>query len=285
MDFCFVSDLFKEQYSGGAELTTEVLINEAPKNFTVSKINSNQISKQYLENNNNKHYIVCNFSNLSDVCKIYMAKNISYSIVEYDYKLCKYRSLKKHQVVTGKQCDCLDEDNIFGKISKIFYSYADKIWFMSDGQKNIFLSKIQTLKEERCETLSSMFEKGDLRFINNIKANEKNDKYLILDSTSWIKGTQECIKYAKNNNIPFETVKNLPYHEMLIKLSLSKGLIFMPLDYDTCPRIVIEAKMLGCNLIINENVQHKNESWFKSQDSCSEYVKNRPETFWKHYEQ
>ena len=69
-----------------------------------------------------------------------MAKNVSYSIVEYDYKLCKHRSFKKHKVVTGKDCDCLDENNVFNKVSKIFYSYANKVWFMSNGQKNIFLS-------------------------------------------------------------------------------------------------------------------------------------------------
>ena len=36
----------------------------------------------------------------------------------------------------------------------------------------------------------------------------------------------------------------------------------MPLDYDTCPRVVIEAKLLGLDLILTDNVLHKDEDWF-----------------------
>ena len=71
---------------------------------------------------------------------------------------------------------------------------------------------------------------------------------------------------------------------MLIKLSTSKGLIFMPVASDTCPRLVMEAKMLGCDLILNEHVQHKDEAWFKTQESCYRHMENRIENFWNYYE-
>ena len=67
-------------------------------------------------------------------------------------------------------------------------------------------------------------------------------------------------------------------------MSCSNGIIFRPLDYDTCPRIVIEAKLLGCDLILNDYVQHKDEDWFLTQESCYKYLKNRPEEFWSYYE-
>ena len=67
-------------------------------------------------------------------------------------------------------------------------------------------------------------------------------------------------------------------------MSTSKGLIFKPLGGDTCPRIVIEAKLLGCDLILNENVQHKDEEWFLTPESCLEYLKSRKDVFWSFYE-
>ena len=125
---------------------------------------------------------------------------------------------------------------------------------------------------------------GDLRFIESISGNEKDSNYLILNSNSWIKGTKSCVEYAQRNSLDFELISGLPYHELMIKLSTSKGLIFKPLGGDTCPRIVIEAKLLGCDLILNDNVQHKDEEWFKSIDSCLEYLKNRTNVFWSFYE-
>ena len=64
--------------------------------------------------------------------------------------------------------------------------------------------------------------------MESIKDNEKNNKYLILGSSSWIKGTKECITYAEENNLEYEVIQGLPYHELLIKMSTSKGLIFRP---------------------------------------------------------
>ena len=171
-----------------------------------------------------------------------------------------------------------------GKINSAFYGYADKVWFMSGKQKEIILSKVAVLKEENCEVLNSVFSYGDLRFIHSLKDNEKNNSYLIMSSDSWIKNTEKTIEYAKDNKLEFELVGGLPYHELLIKMSTSKGLLFQPIGADTCPRLVMEAKMLGCDLIINENVQHKDEPWFETQDSCYAHMDTRGEAFWSYYE-
>ena len=278
----FISDMFAEDYPGGAELTTEALISSMPTTHGVAKIHSSKITQEVIDGNNDAHFVVCNFAGLDDKAKLYMCKNADYSIVEYDYKLCKYRSIKKHEMVENKPCDCME--GFTGKITQAFYGYAKRVLFMSEGQREIFLSRIPTLKEENSFVLSSAFSKGDLNFMNSIKGNEKNETYLILGSGSWIKGTQECVKYAEDNGLSYEIIQGLPYHELLIKMSTSKGLIFRPLDYDTCPRIVIEAKLLGCELILNEYVQHKDEAWFNTQDSCYEYMKSRPQEFWSYYE-
>jgi len=278
----FIADAFADQYIGGAELTTEAII-EGCGNKQIVKINCTSLTIDFLEKNKNSTFIVCNFDSLEDNLKIYMCKNIKYSIIEYDYKICKYRSLAKHKKITNKECDCLE--GMFGKIRTAFYGYAEKIWFMSEEQKDIFLSRVSVLKEEKCEVLSSVFSRGDLRFIQSISQNEKNNKYLILGSDSWIKNTNGCVEYARKNNLDFEIVKDLPYHELLIKMSLSKGLIFHPLAHDTCPRIVIEAKLLGLDLDLNEYVQHKNERWFTgSVENCRSYLDDRASVFWSYYE-
>jgi len=170
------------------------------------------------------------------------------------------------------------------KINLAFYGYAKRVWFMSDAQRQIFLENVKTLKEQNCVTLNSVFSEGDLRFIDSIKDNEKNNKYLIVKTNSWIKGYENCVKYAEDNSLDAEVVAGLPYHELLIKLSTSKGLIFLPDGADTCPRLVMEAQMLGCETILNENVQHRYEPWANSAESCREHMNTRCSTFWSFYD-
>jgi hypothetical protein len=278
----FVSDLFVDSYRGGAELTTAAIMLAASSDkFEVSKINSQHVNEEVITRLTDAHWVICNFSALSDKAKVFLCKNVDYSIVEYDYKICHYRSIEKHKAITGTECNCLED--MSGKINQAFYGYAKKIWFMSKAQQDIFLSRLKVLKEERCEVLSSIFSPGDLRFMESLRHNEKDNTYLILGSGSWIKGTQESIEFAKKRNLNFEVIQNLPYHELLIKLSTSKGLIFQPLGGDTCPRIVIEARLLECDLILNDNVQHKDEEWFKTTESSFEYLNSRVDKFWEYY--
>jgi hypothetical protein len=277
----FVADAFANQYRGGAELTTDAIMSYN-KNNQIAKINSKTLTEEIVNANKDFHFIICNFSDLEPKAKLALCRDANYSIIEYDYKFCSYRSPEKHKAVTGKECDCIEKES--SKLNLVFYGRAEKVWFMSAAQRDIFLSKVKTIKEQNTHVLSSIFAKGDLTFMKSIRDNPKNDKYLILDSGSWIKGTQANIDYAKDNDLEYELIKNLQYHELLIKMSTSKGLIFRPLGADTCPRIVMEAKLLGCELILNDYVQHKDEEWFATVESCEEYLDNRAATFWSYYE-
>ncbi|HHZ95741.1 MAG TPA: hypothetical protein EYN67_09330 [Flavobacteriales bacterium] len=277
-----VADMFSADYGGGAELTTDAIISYVPNTFLVERRHCKLLTAKDVNDNLDAHWVVCNFASLEDHMKVFFCKNLTYSIIEYDYKFCVYRSLEKHLASTGKECDCLDTS--LGKLNKAFYGYAQNVWFMSDKQRNIFLDKLDVLKDNRTHVLSSIFNRGNLRFMQSIKDNLKNEKYLILGSNSWIKGTPECVKYAQDNELEYEVISGLPYHEMLIKLSTSKGLIFRPLGDDTCPRIVIEAKLLGCDLKLNEHVQHKDEDWFKTAQGIPEYIESQMHHFWGRYE-
>ena len=278
----FLADAFAEDYVGGAELTSEAIIQGRPKDINVAKVKCSDLTISTIDQYNKAHWIVLNFASLDNSLKLHLIKNVNYSIVEYDYKFCQFRSLDLHKIQTGQECDCADKKE--NKINLAFYGYAKKIWFMSDAQKSIFLEKVKTIKEQNTETLNSVFSKGDLRFIDSIKDNEKNDKYLIVRTNSWIKGYENCVKYAQDNSLEAEVVAGLPYPELLIKLSTSKGLIFLPDGADTCPRLVMEAQMLGCETILNENVQHRYESWANSAESCREHMYTRCSTFWSFYD-
>jgi len=272
--YIFVSDFFLEDLIGGAELTSEAIIDAC--NLDVQKIHSAHITLDFIKSNKDKYWIFGNFSQLPGKYMYFISQNIKYSVIEYDYKFCKYRTLEGHVFYENKKCDCHLE---YGKVVTVFYAKAASLWFMSLKQKHIFEDKLPLLKKQNSHVLSSVFDKASLKKLKNLKM-ERNNKWIILNSNSWIKGTQDAISYAKKNNLEYQLIDNLLYDDMLNVLASSKGLIFLPRGGDTCPRIVIEAKLLGCKLILNKNVQHAEEDWFLNKEKIFGYLSYRAVYFW-----
>ena len=171
--------------------------------------------------------------------------------------------------------------DLLEKLVCLFLASASHIFWMSEGQRQVYYKNFSPLKKIKEQSvLSSMFSDETFETIENLKGVKKNNKYLILNSQSWIKGVEDCVQYAKDNDLEYELVWGLKHRELLKKMAASKGIIFMPRGGDTCPRWVIEAMMLDCDVIANDNVMHKDEEWFNP-ESCVGYLKSRPYVFWK----
>jgi len=274
----FVSDAFSEHYVGGAELTTEAIIDASC--FPVNKVLSQTVNLGLMRKYQNCFWIFGNFAGLSHECLLYAIKNLSYSIIEYDYKFCKFRSIEKHKSLEG-QCDCHEQLN--GKLIATFFAKSKINFWMSEKQYQIYKNIFPFIKNN--VILSSVFSDETLSYISSLDVGNKDDKWIILGSSSWIKGVDDAVSYAKENNLNYEIIWGMEYKEFLKKLANSKGLIFLPLGADTCPRLVMEAKMLGCELILNDNVQHKDEDWFRDQSFVFAYLKTRGQFFWRRIEE
>ncbi len=267
--------MFAEHYKGGAELTSEAIIDGSL--FPVNKVLTSHVTTDILEKNKDSFWVFGNFANLSESCMLYAAKNLKYSVIEYDYKYCKYRLPEKHISAEGS-CDCAS--SMHGKIVSIFLNNAVKTWWMSRKQMEVYQEVYPFLKNDNNVVLSSTFSEETLRYINSLDTSKKNEKWIILNSPSWVKGVESSKQYAEENNLDYEMVWGLEYEQFLKKMAESKGMIFLPNGGDTCPRMIIEAKLLGCELVLNNNVQHKDEEWFQSKESVQEYLKTRSEFFW-----
>ena len=90
----FVSDLFVKDYVGGGELSTQSLIETCL--LPVAQVNSRFLTTEIMNQHKDAFWVFGNFSELKLECLVYAIKNLKYSILEYDYKYCKYRSPEKH---------------------------------------------------------------------------------------------------------------------------------------------------------------------------------------------
>jgi glycosyltransferase involved in cell wall biosynthesis len=278
-DIVFVADLFTDDYVGGAELTSEALIQSSHLN--VFKLHSQDVTMDVLKDGKDKFWIFGNFASMNYNLIPTIITNIKYAILEYDYKFCKFRSVEKHKVETGNSCDC--HNDVHGKIISTFFCAAKSLWWMSQKQKERYENIFGFLKDHaNSKVLSSVFNIGTLDTLKTLRNNKKEDKWIVLNSESWIKGAEAAKTWCKNNKVKFDAIWGLGYQDTLKKLSLSKGFVYTPLGGDTCPRMVIEAKLLGCKLHLNDNVQHKDEKWFSTDDIdlIDDYLRNAHTIFW-----
>lgn len=276
----FVSDLFVEDYVGGAELTSEALIIASP--FSIFKLKSKDVTLDLLKQGADKFWIFGNFVEINPQLVPTILGNLKYTVLEYDYKYCNHRSPEKHLATVGMHCDCHNQH--IGKMISSFYLGSMGMWWMSEKQKQKYLTLFPNLSEKNNIVLSSVFDDKTLKKIKTLRQLSQTSRsgWIVLGSNSWVKGAQAAEKWCQENNKQYEIVWNLPYEQMLQKLSRAEGFVYLPEGGDTCPRMVIEAKLLGCKLHINDNVQHKDEEWFVTDDieSIENHLQAASRLFW-----
>jgi len=264
-EIVFVADMFVENYVGGAELTTQALIDTCP--FKFDKIHSKKLTLEHLEAGHKKHWIFGNFSALDPDIIPSIVANMSYSVLEYDYKYCRYRSPEKHMNLEQVPCNCHNE--ISGKMISAFLYGAKSLWWMSERQMEKYHEMFPFLMERENVVLSSVFDDEfffQLKVLREKYQDVKRKGWIALGSNSWIKGAQEAGAWCKENNKDYQVLWNEPYGDVLEKLAQAEGFVYLPQGGDTCPRMVIEAKLLGCELHINDDVEHSKEIWFDTDD-------------------
>jgi hypothetical protein len=280
-DVIFVADFFSDEVIGGAELTTDAIIDESP--LKVQRLRSSEVDLACLSQGVEKFWIFGNFSMLKANLIPTIISNLRYSIVEYDYKYCTMRSPEKHALSQG-QCNCASQTT--GHIVSSFFAGASFIWWMSEKQKNHYLQKFPSLASKDSLVLSSVFSKSTLEKIRQLSLppnDPSRSVWVYLESNSWVKGTSLAKEYIEKHGLKARSIAGMSYDQTLQLLSKSRGLVYLPAGGDTCPRLVIEAKLLGCELVLNDNVQHKDEDWFTDPniENIFEYLLAAPGYFWK----
>jgi glycosyltransferase involved in cell wall biosynthesis len=277
----FVADFFAEDLLGGAELTSQALIDSSP--FEIAKLHSRDVTMELLQQGADKFWIFGNFTELNPQLIPTVVANLRYSILEYDYKYCRARSPEKHLQLLGTPCDCANQMN--GKIISAFFYGAMGTWWMSEKQREKYLTLFPFLADKDSVVLSSVFDDqtlGTIKLLRSKYAGSERKGWLVLGSNSWIKGTDAAKAWCEANGKSYEVVSGLSYEAMLDKLAQAEGLVYLPPGGDTCPRMVIEAKLLGCQLHLNDNVQHKDEEWFATDNlvDIEDYLHVAKTLFW-----
>ena len=278
----FVQDFFLSDLVGGAELSMDALHRSAPLPFAV--VRSSQLTRELIETHRDSHWVFGNFSHLDPtLIALFSSSFFSYSVFEHDYKFCRWRSVEKHLSERGEECHC--ESEPWGKLIERFYLNAKQVWFCSQRHLERYFERFPSLKTANCSVLSAVF--GDDFFqkivplIQSLPSRNKAG-WVTLDSDSWIKGTDDAKRWLEDNGKSYSLIKGLSPDQVLESMANAEGFVCLPRGADVSNRMVTEARLLGCSIVSNGNVQHVGESWLEYESTNAlRWLYNRRSVFWQ----
>ena len=175
-----------------------------------------------------------------------------YIIYEHDHKYLKSRNPSIFPMFDVPQSELINVQ---------FYKKAHKVVVLSEICKTILEKSLKT--KNVINIGCSLWSNEKLDFIESIVNTRKTKENMIIDSPNPVKGTRSAISYCTNAKLDYDLIGQSPEKELLRQMSKYKTFIFVPQVLETLSRIVVEAKMLGCNIMtVNKLIGASYEPWF-----------------------
>tara|TARA_Y100000593_G_C4303522_1_gene334568 strand:+ start:1319 stop:2164 length:846 start_codon:yes stop_codon:yes gene_type:complete len=237
----FVADFFMDQITGGAEINDNTLIEWLKKSGSLQeRKNSRDVTKDYILKNLDKVFIISNFAGLSSDIMPYFALG-DYIIYEHDYKFLRTRNPINY--VNYKA----PADHI---INYNFYKNSKAVVCLSKMHREIFElnMELENLVNINC----SLFDDVKIDTLLSLSGTPKTKEYAIIKTSNPTKKMNQTIEWCKKRDLSFDLISHPENDKFLEIMSQYKNLVFMTGHPEPTPRIAVEAKLMGVNLIASK---------------------------------
>lgn len=204
----------------------------------------------------------------------------------------------------GVNHDLLDFDRIvvtgFYGFSRVELSWikqrADRtiLWLHDSQMKGHWLYEIArylvfSSPQHKAHDLKGMSYRGETVVnpgymdVDSMMKDLENEHYVGRTNALWAhrpvahKGLDLAAEWAKEKGVTLDVLVGRPRAQVLRAMAQHQYFVLLSHIFDACPRSVMEAQLLGCELVINENV-----GWFnESSEELSARLKRAGDEFWK----
>ena len=129
---------------------------------------------------------------------------------------------------------------------------------------------------------SSAFDENFFDSIKSLAHVPKTVDTCIVYSKRPDKGFVDALKYCELRGIRPTVIKDMSPSEMLQRLAETRRLVFLPRWYEAASRLAVEARFLGCELVLNDRVSVQGEPWWAwTREKSQSFVRDTPQRFWK----
>lgn len=265
-----ISDFFIDDFVGGAALNDEEIYKLLSERFDIQKIKSRYLYEGFIQENLDSFFIISNFFGIKLELRDLIQSKCKYILYCHDYKFVQHTNpaLYPDQIVPSRDL-----------INVEFHKDSHKIICQTQFQKNIYDKNLKC-PDKTVNFSGNLWSEEYLDLFGSLLATKKNSKYAIVDSKYPQKGVEEAKEYCEKNNLEYDIIGNSDHRTFLETLSLYSTLVFFPSTPETCCRIILEAKMVGLEVITNELIGASYEEWYKlNGNELIDCMKNKRNTF------
>ena len=248
----FVADLFADQHLGGAEINDNTLIQWLKDSgYYYDRMNSSLLTKDYILSNKDKIFIFGNFAQMNMHLAPYFALT-KYIVYEHDYKFLASRNpISYKNFIAPKNMT----------INHNFYENAKAVVCLSKMHREIFDKNIElnNIRHINC----SLFDDDKIALLQSLYSESKPKGYAIMKTNNPTKKMPQAIAWCKSKGLEYDLISHKDNNEFLKIMSQYQNLVFMTGHPEPTPRIAVEAKLMGVNLIANKKlIGVANEYWW-----------------------
>ena len=251
MRYVIASDFFIDDFIGGAALNDEEIFKTLlSKGEDVTKIKNRNITKEFLEKEQNSLFILSNFFHLSPELLEKLQKKCKYILYAHDYKFVEHTNPAKYEgfkVPTDELINIEVHEN------------AQAVICQSNFQKEIY---DKNLKSNTINFSGNLWSKESLDLMETLIHTSKNGRCSVVKSPYFQKGVPEAIAECIKRGFDYDLIFDTHYETFLRKLASNKALMFIPSTPETFSRICVEAKMMSVKVFHTELVGAAREPWF-----------------------
>lgn len=205
--------------------------------------------------------------------------------IEFAYDWCRMRSPVAHRTWLGGACDCLARGPL-APLHAAMHARAHHVFYMSARQRAIHARALGRRMAASTSVLGPCFSTAEMDALRALGARPHGAEWVIAaprdEAYDHLKGVMSAAQLARDLGFPLRVMAadgETPWET----IAAGAGLIYLPNDADPAPRDVVAARLMNRRVILNANVLHAGERWFRrrSPAEIAEHVVTRPAWFWQ----
>jgi hypothetical protein len=279
----FIADKFAESvrdeqsaYPGGAEQTDQAVLEAAP--WPVARVAAAEATPVLLERFD--LHVVGNLQSADSRLIATLAHLGRHVLFEHDLRICNHRgnfpaALDPVHRFLGR-CTCRHR-----RLQPVIASALGMI-FLTRLQQSAYRSN-PFFKPPESDVLGSpVFAQSFFERIARLKRGGERRDTCIAWSAQRIKGFRAAREWCRRRGIEPQVIRRLNPPAVLDLMQRCHRFVFLPTQMEPAGRMPVEARFLGCEVVVNRHVGVTGEPWWRLPDAQAlEVLKDAGPRFWR----
>ena len=265
----------QDRHAGGAELTDAAAIAACPWPLTcrkLSELKPGEVSDYDL-------VVVGNSQSARPDQLAELAVSARYVAFEHDLRVCRWRGNFVRAVDPwhrrAQRCWCPHPE------LQAFLSNSAGLIFLTRFQERIYRNNPFFVGAESRVLGSSLFDPSSLSQALRESETKSRAGTSVFASPNRIKGYDSAMRYCRERGVEPQVIANLKPQDVLSLFGHSERFVYLPIGPEWAGRMVVEARLLGCEVVVNSNVGVAGEEFLRgSSAQARDFLARGPERFW-----